>query len=129
MIIRWYEEKDKQAVDLLAAKHNLLMPSDGILIIAERTDGSLAGLVNLRAIYSIEPLISEAPTITEKLFENAVRAVRKVGTPILRAVVDKDSPLFDLANRVGFYEIYENKTMIELDVSNVIEKKDKNLIN
>ena len=116
MKIRWYKNNDLDAVQALANKHKILLPDTGTMMVAEREDGSIAGFVNLRSTQTIEPLVSESPIATYHLFNNALTCAEGMGCKAVRAVVKKDDDVMNLAERVGFKEIFENHTIIEIGI-------------
>ena len=116
MKIRWFENKDLDEIQELANKHKVLLPDTGLMMIAEREDGSIAGFVNLRSTQTIEPLVSESPMATYYLFHNALTCAESMGCKAVRAVVKKDDAVLCLAERVGFKEIFEDHTLIEIGI-------------
>lgn len=116
MKIRWFEKEDLDEIQALSNKKKILLPDTGIMIIAEREDGSIAGFVNLRSTYTIEPLVSESPIVTYRLFHNALACAESMGCKAVRAVVKKDDTTMSLAERVGFKEVFNNQTIIEIGI-------------
>lgn len=116
MKIRWFEAKDLNEIQELANKHKILLPDSGVMMIAERKNGSIAGFINLRNTQTIEPLVSESQMATYYLFHNALTCAEGMGCKQVRAVVKKGDPVMDLAERVGFKEIFEDHTIIEIGI-------------
>ena len=116
---------DYEAVEKLTSEHGILLPENGKAIIAERNDLSISGIVNIRQVCMIEPLISESPLVTYELFENAVDVVRSLNKNIIRGIVKKDNKIYKLAKRIGFYDIFEDHCIVELDVTNILKKENK----
>lgn len=130
MKIRWYQKEDLPQVEALATKYETLLPSTGVLMVAERDDGSIAGFVNLRTTYMIEPLVSEHPLVTHHLFNNVMEAAQNIGATFIRAIVKDESDMLKLAERVGFNKVFDEHTIIELNVDSKDKTKLKsNIIN
>lgn len=116
MKIRWYKNKDLDEIQELANKHKVLLPDTGVMIVAERENGFIAGFVNLRSTQTIEPLVSDSPIVTYHLFHNALTCAESMGCKSVRAVVKKGDPVMSLAERVGFKEVFEDHAIIEIGI-------------
>jgi hypothetical protein len=111
MIIRAYIRSDEDQIQELAKKHNISVPDYGEILVAETDDGKIIGFINLRTVVMIEPLISENPLATNKLFDEAMLRLKIKKAPIVRAFVKKGNK--NLADRVGFNEVFCDEIIIE----------------
>lgn len=111
MIIRHYRNSDEDQIQELAKKNGILVPEDGLLIIAEDSSGRIVGFINLRYITMIEPLICENPLAGRKLLDEAEMILKANNHQVVRAIVaDK---VRDLAVKDGFYEVFVGKHIVE----------------
>jgi hypothetical protein len=127
MKIRWYKKEDLKQIEKLAAAKGILLPDTGVLMVAERDDGSIAGFVNLRTTYTIEPLVSDHPLVTHHLFNNVMEAAQNIGATFIRAMVKEESDLLKLAERIGFNKVFEDQAVIELNIDNNFKNNSKSI--
>lgn len=111
MIIRYYKKEDEQQIQELAKKHNILLPDEGMMMIAEDSDGKIVGILNLRQVAMIEPLIADNPMAGRKMLDEMVMFLKTTRQSIVRAIVGDE--VRDLALKDGFEQVFENKHIIE----------------
>lgn len=105
MKIREYKPEDYDKVKDLAEKHNLNLPSEGKIILAEDDEGRIVSFINFRMVLFIEPFVSENPLAGKKLFDEAEKRIKEGNLRIVRCFTDVNNK--ELLEKLGFYEINE----------------------
>lgn len=113
MRIRDAKIEDLEQIEELAKKHDLGLPSEGKIIVAETEDGKIEGFVNLRSVVMIEPFICENPLAANKLWEYVKDKSEKGNVKIIRCFAQpKHESLF---KRLGFYGIFTKEIPLEIN--------------
>ena len=111
MIIRYYKNTDEDQIQELAKKNGILVPEEGLLIVAEDNSGKIVGFINLRYVPMIEPLICGNPLAGRKLLDEAEMILKVNNQQVMRAIVGDE--VRDLAVKDGFYEVFIGKNIVE----------------
>lgn len=119
MDIRLYVDSDYEKVKEFIERNGLTMPTEGQLIINEDDTGEIKAVVNLRKVIFIEPLVSESPLYTKKLWDYVEDNIRKNAIKIVRCVAEEKN--INLFKKVGFYEPFEESKLLEKNYYKEVE--------
>lgn len=116
MIIREYKAEDLEQLITLAQQHNLLLPPNGMVNVAEGSDGQIKGMMLIRLVPTIEPFICTNPVTAKKLFETTMEQINQVMKDhnIIRCYVKPEH--VDLFSKFGFYKVFENNIIMERNI-------------
>lgn len=115
MIIREFKTEDIDQLVTLAQQHNLLLPPNGMVNVAEGSDG-IKGMMLVRLVPTIEPFICTNPVTAKKLFETTMEQINQVMKDhnIIRCYVKPEH--VDLFSKFGFYKVFENNIIMERNI-------------
>lgn len=118
MKIREFKAEDLEQLVTLAQQHNLLIPPNGMINVAEGEDG-IRGMMLVRMVPSIEPFICTNPLTAKKLFETTMQQLDKLlkDDNIVRCYVKKENA--ETFKKLGFYEVFNNHIIMEKGIHNV----------
>jgi len=122
MIIRFAKESDLEQINMLAAKHKILFPDDGLAVVAVDETNKVIGVYNLRNVVMIEPFICENPLTSVKLMDHAMKVMQENNIKIARGYVDKK--ILETTKKYGFNEIFPQKHIIEMVMQGLFVKDD-----
>lgn len=118
MNYRLYEARDKQQVEKLCKKHNIDLPVDSVIYVAEN-EGNVVGIAGIMVEGWIEPLISENPVSSVKLYERTIKELKLLGFRRVRIICDQKFE--KLYNKVGFKKIGTGKILMEKELKDGTE--------
>ena len=111
MNYRLAKQEDQVEIDRLCLKNKLNPPSGhGIIFIAEDEEG-IVGLIKVSSEAFIEPLVSENPLASEKLFIMAQGFLHAQKISTIRCLCNQDK--VELYKKVGFDTLTEDKILME----------------
>jgi len=113
MKIRAGKQEDLEQLMKLAEKHNILLPGEGTIFVAETEAGKIEGFVNMRSVMMIEPFICENPLVANKIWEYIKERSEKGNIKILRCFAQKKHT--KLFKRLGFYRIFAKNIPLEIN--------------
>lgn len=110
MIYRDFEENDTQQIKDLCGKHKIGEPKLAHIIVAEEGK-RIVGFIALKNVVFIEPMISENPIASKKLFVLAERVLEenKIRTVRCFCKINKKK----LYSKVGFQQVFEDQIIME----------------
>lgn len=111
MIIRNYTKSDEDFIQELAKKHDVSIPNDGLVLVAESSEGKIVGFILIRTVSFIEPFVCENKVTAVELFNEAILHLKTMKAPIVRAIIGHEH--LGVAGKVGFEKIFTDKILIE----------------
>jgi len=113
MNYRIYERQDQQQVEALCRKYHIALPFDSVVYVAEQ-DGKIIGIAGIMVEGWIEPLISENPVASVKLYKRTIKELELLGFNKVKIMCD---PKYEkLYNKVGFKRIGIDKILMEKEI-------------
>jgi N-acetylglutamate synthase-like GNAT family acetyltransferase len=113
MTVRDAKKEDLEQIKKIADKNGITIPKEGKLIVAETKTGSIAGFVNIRPVFMIEPFICENPLGADRLWEYIQEKSKEGQVKILRCFAqEKHLRLF---KKLGFYRIFKKHIPLEIN--------------
>lgn len=116
MIIREFKTEDLEQLVTLAQQHNLLLPPNGLVNVAEGNNG-IIGMMLVRLVPTIEPFICTNPITAKKLFETTMKQIEEVMQDhnIIRCYVKPEH--VDLFSKFGFNKVFQNHIIMERNLN------------
>lgn len=113
MKIREFKTEDLEQLVGLAQQHNLLLPPDGMVNVAEDNEGNAVGMMLVRMVPMIEPFICTNPLIGKKLFDTTIQQLARTDgyRGVIRCNANKKD--VELYKKLGFYEVFNNCVIME----------------
>lgn len=117
--IREFKLKDLSQLKSLAKQHNLVLPPNGMVNVAEDS-GQIIGMMLIRLVPTIEPFICTNPLVAKKLYDTTIKQVETVMSDlnIIRCYVKPEH--FNLYSKLGFYKVFEKQIIMERNLHNDI---------
>ena len=103
------EEEVKQVI-ALCEKHKINAPTSGIVIIAIE-DHKVVGIIGIKKVAMIEPLISENPLVALGLYERAEGIMLEKGEKVARGYTSVANE--KLFNKFGYKEVFQDEIILE----------------
>ena len=94
-----------------AKEHELTIPENALVLFAEDDESKVKGVIALKTVIMIEPLISDNSMVSNNLWRMAHGIALSKGVDIVRANTEpKNKGLYE---KVGFKQILEGQIIME----------------
>lgn len=105
---------DLNKITEYCAKHKLKVPDNSVTIFIAEHEGEIKGLVALKRVYQIEPLIADNSLVANRLYGMIDGVIKANGIKEVRAVTSRDNGDFiKVLDKEDFVVINFNKLTLE----------------
>jgi hypothetical protein len=115
MIRRYSHEEDYQAVKNYCYKHGIAFPDRNSILLVSFNDGGLVnGLVGLKPVIFVEPLVADNPILANNLGRMVEGIIIQQGIKVISASVPRENVKhIAQLEKEGFVIIDNNHTILE----------------
>lgn len=115
MNVRFYKPEDAEAVRQFAEKHNITFNLDNrIIVLVEDDDKQIRSIGAIRSVAFIEPLISENPLGTYKIYTALMQLLEKMNQPIVRCITTENNKA--LFEKLDFEQVFQDQIIMEKNI-------------
>lgn len=112
MIIARFIPEYRDQLEELCLKHKINIPySSEVWMAVDENTNKLVGLIGIRSVAFIEPLISENPLAGKKLFDRAEKFFKENKVKVVRCFTKPEHE--ELFNKAGFEKVFPEEIILE----------------
>ena len=115
MNVRFYKPEDEEAVKEFSVRHKISFDlGNRIIVLVEDDEKNIKGVGAIRSVAFIEPLISEHPIATYKVYDTLMQLLKKLNQPIVRCITGVENKR--LFEKIGFEEVFQDQIIMEKNI-------------
>lgn len=105
---------DYDKIKEYCSEHEINIPNESAAIFIAEHEGEIKGIVGLKKVYSIEPLISDSSVIANNLYRMIDGVIKSNNVKRVRAIVGKENKKFlGVLDKEDFLIIEDDKLILE----------------
>ena len=106
--------EDAEKCIAFAKEHELTIPENALVLFAEDDEGKVKGVIALKTVIMVEPLIGDNSMVANNLWRMAHGIALSKGADVVRANTEPKNK--ELYKKVGFEQIFEGQIIMEKEL-------------